>query len=246
MSIWNLLCLTPFPALTVFQGAYVIAEATAFSYVLLLNRFLDMSFNCLLSEQLTAVTYWHPFQSRKAFSFFYLHIIALFSRPRLEKIEGVQCLISQNCQNLYFKYPVCYTANELTHNARPGYQLFLHNVSSLSFALTFCFKTRVICHLLYWAGFCLSALHFSCHVCIITVSSFFIQPVVYMASHPSDFSFLLLFFTFFHYRFFSVCFYHQLREACHYLGISLVVSHHLIHQLLSHVPLCFNFSVIHS
>lgn len=69
-------------------------EATAFFDVLLLNRFLDVSLNCLPLEQLTAVTYWHPFQSREAFSCFCEHIIALFSRPRLEKVEGAQFLIS--------------------------------------------------------------------------------------------------------------------------------------------------------
>lgn len=166
-------------------------EATAFFDVLLLNRFLDVSLNCLPLEQLTDVTYWHPFQSREAFSCFCEHIIALFSRPRLEKVEGAQFLISQNSQNLYFKSPVCYSADQLTHSARPGYQHFLHNVSSLSFALILHFKTRAICHLLYWTGFCLSALRCSHHVCIITVSSFFLQPVLYIAGHPSVLSFLL-------------------------------------------------------
>lgn len=51
--------------------------------------------------------------------------------------------------------------------------------------LFYCFKTLVICHLLYWNCFCLSALPFANHVCIAAVPSFL---QLCTADHPSGLS----------------------------------------------------------
>lgn len=57
MPIWVLLCLTALAAHADFQGAFVVAEAMAFSDTSLLNRFLAKFLNCVLLKQLTTVTY---------------------------------------------------------------------------------------------------------------------------------------------------------------------------------------------